>query len=257
MPQQDIPQQDMDKILHALFDALRLKRTDDGRVKLDFDTALESFFFYMGIIGLVLGVIEVLVVITSPDIGWQDVAAYWHWWVLPPGLGMVSLILKYLVDNYYVLVPQQRTVFLSRNFVWYHREIPLARYDDVFAITVQAKFVPTRSGGYLEYFGILLLVNGKQIRISDTFTGDSLERNQGLLENLGEISGLPFRAPLEAGARLYVRKTPVVRLEDQEYRSFQQISRRHVRRTIYIAICFFVVFLLSVVILMLLTSSGT
>jgi hypothetical protein len=160
----------------------------DGRIKLEFDSLMESLWFGMGVFSVIGSLAGAGILFKHGEpailIGSLIVLA-------------VAVVLHMNTDDYFVVDADAFTLLFRRKFFSRQSLSRVATFDQIQAVTMNGRKQSTKSRTWWEYSVVLVLAGAKKVRVSDWGEHDYAKHHH-LMEALGALVGARVHpAPLE------------------------------------------------------------
>jgi hypothetical protein len=177
----------------GLYLGANAERLPGGRVKLELDTPLESAWMWLGLLAF-LGLLGGAGVF----FGQGEPAPL----IVSAAALLAVVVMAKNTDNYYVLDREDRALLYRRQFFQSVAVKHVARFDEVFTVTVDGRKQSSKQGTWWEYCLVLVLKNADTIRVSDWSESSHASFNRAA-ESLAAHMQAPYkRSPMERALKV-------------------------------------------------------
>jgi len=173
------------------FRLLKVEMIDDSKLKIDYDTTLESFFKTFAFLMLITGAIFLFGFFKETD----PMRKPPIWFSIVPLIpAALSYLLYKLTDNYYIVDFSQKKLMYRFKFLFYETVFPKGDLQDIIFIATEAMPKHERSGYWYEYAVYAIIRNGRKIRLSKWLAdrrGDIFDKIESEMIHLSELIEIP------------------------------------------------------------------
>ncbi len=167
---------------------IRMELLDQNRAKIDQDTSFETLAIGLAVISSVLTVVLIGILCTSYIK--MSLATAATALSLLVSLSAAGWYLFWNMDIYYIIDREKQQLLLYRKIFSMESSRPLQRFDEMNLVTVDSEHVSAKRSSYYRYSTIILLNNGRKIRISDWIT--DFHQCNSKTQALAEFMGITF-----------------------------------------------------------------
>ena len=218
-----------EKVISSLMNELtlgfKIELRSDGTFKIDFETPLELALGIIALFSFFMIIVEIASLFIEPLFG--DFSTNWYYYSIPVGTLALSLFLRIKIDNYYIFDRNRNVLLISRSFFGYRSKRATCPISDIVFMTFRGSYVTSKTQGWWSYNLVLVLRDGRIIKISDDINETYLEKNIEQAEKLAKELRLSFEKP-HTRTRFFVRKTPVNGIGDLQFRDEKSVKRRNI-----------------------------
>ncbi len=165
--------------------------SQNKQMKLDFESPLELMLSGIAIIS-VLVAIGIPVTVSKTNI--TD-AALIKLVSVPVVVFIISIALRLLLDDHYLLDKEQKKILLCRRFLGYNKTTPFAQFDEAYFTTTLGSYYPSKgrtNERAWTYVPVLVMKNNKRLGFS-VKDGYSYQDVNDSAKQVAEFMGIPFK----------------------------------------------------------------